>query len=329
MICSFLIKFLFHGLKTFKTNKSRIENYRNRKIKDIIVGDKVYSKNIEANAKELNTVTRVFKNESLYIVHITVNNEEICCTLEHPFWIVNSGWAAAKDIQAEDIIETYYGECAYVSEILIDELTENVDIYNIEVEEASTYYVSELNLLVHNGCSVSEEGIHSNPEKVSYSENNEEIRMAMLNSIPKNTNKDITWNEFQGIVKGPTDIKADVYYEYTGKTKAVKGINLADFTNIDSGKAGEKAAIHAFKKCDVTITPSKVGANNGFDQVAVLTKDGMKLRNSNGKINIDSIQEIIINESKYNTAHIGTAKCGTEDQHFKQLSDEWIEFNLG
>ena len=143
-----------------------------KKIKDIKAGDKVYSKNIEADVKELNTVTRAFKNETLYIVHIKVNNEEICCTLEHPFWIVNRGWAAAKDIQAGDIIETYYGEDAYVSEILIDELTESIEIYNIEVEEASTYYVSELNLLVHNGCSASEEGIHNNPESTSYSPEN-------------------------------------------------------------------------------------------------------------------------------------------------------------
>ncbi len=41
-------------------------------------------------------------------------------------------------------------------------MTESIEIYNIEVEEARTYYVSELNLLVHNsGCGVSEEGIVS------------------------------------------------------------------------------------------------------------------------------------------------------------------------
>ena len=161
-----------------------------KKIKDIKAGDKVYSKDIETDVKELNTVTRVFKNESLYIVHITVNNEEICCTLEHPFWIVNRGWAAAKDIQAGDIIETYYGECAYVSEILIDELTESIEIYNIEVEEARTYYVSELNLLVHNsGCGVSEEGINSNPEKASYSSRNIKNNETKVNeSITKKRN---------------------------------------------------------------------------------------------------------------------------------------------
>ena len=52
-------------------------------------------------------------------------------------------------------------------------MTESIEIYNIEVEEARTYYVSELNLLVHNsGCGVSEEGIHNNPESTSYSPEN-------------------------------------------------------------------------------------------------------------------------------------------------------------
>ena len=72
-------------------------------------------------------------------------------------------------------------------------MTEIIDIYNIEVEEASTYYVSELNLLVHNGgCGVSEEGIHSNPEKASYSSNAESSRKVVQANIIKPNQQQIT-----------------------------------------------------------------------------------------------------------------------------------------
>ncbi|MBQ3421558.1 MAG: hypothetical protein IJH34_07790, partial [Romboutsia sp.] len=164
-----------------------------KQIKDIHSGEKVYSKDIETDTKDLYTVTRVFNNNSKYIVHIKVNNEEIRCTLEHPFWLAKKGWVPAKDIQAGDEIETYNGQSVCVSEIIIDRLTEIIDIYNIEVEEASTYYVSELNLLVHNGgCGVSEEGIHSNPEKASYSSNAESSRKVVQANIIKPNQQQIT-----------------------------------------------------------------------------------------------------------------------------------------
>ncbi len=121
-------------------------------IKDIKVGDEVYSENPETGEKGLKKVKRVFVNESDKLVHVYVNGEKIKATPEHPFWVVNEGWVKAEDLELGDEVLLYSGEVANVEKVEKEELDKAVKVYNFEVEDWHTYFVSGEDVLVHNTC---------------------------------------------------------------------------------------------------------------------------------------------------------------------------------
>ena len=55
-------------------------------IEDIRADDWVWANYPDTGETKLKRVVQVFKNETLELVHVTVNGEEIVCTNEHPFF---------------------------------------------------------------------------------------------------------------------------------------------------------------------------------------------------------------------------------------------------
>ncbi|MEG2740356.1 polymorphic toxin-type HINT domain-containing protein, partial [Clostridium sp.] len=86
------------------------------------------------------------------MLKIKVDGEVIKATEQHVFYIDNVGWISANMIEEGDIVVLQSGEKATVDEIdkvVYDEL---ITVYNFEVEDFHTYFVSNLNVLVHNEC---------------------------------------------------------------------------------------------------------------------------------------------------------------------------------
>ena len=86
-------------------------------------------------------------------MHVHVNGEEIISTPEHPFYISKKGWIGAIDLRAGDILVLQSGEYVVVELIQHEILESPVKVYNFEVEDFHTYYVSNSAVLVHNVCS--------------------------------------------------------------------------------------------------------------------------------------------------------------------------------
>ncbi|HEX3047112.1 MAG TPA: polymorphic toxin-type HINT domain-containing protein, partial [Bacillota bacterium] len=126
-----------------------------RFIKDIKVGDEVYSENPETGEKGLKNVTQVFVNETQTLVHIFVGNTELKATHSHPFWVVGKGWVDAGKLIIGDNLLLYSGEVAKVTAVKIEQLLEPIKVYNFEVEDWHTYFVSRCYILVHNACGIS------------------------------------------------------------------------------------------------------------------------------------------------------------------------------
>jgi hypothetical protein len=74
---------------------------------------------------------------------------EIRCTPRHPF-AIDGRFVAAEELRAGDSVSTMQAGDALVKRVT--EVPGTVAIYNIEVEEAHCFYVSELDCLVHNCC---------------------------------------------------------------------------------------------------------------------------------------------------------------------------------
>ncbi len=121
-------------------------------IEDIKVGDLVYAEDPDTGEKELKPVVNLFINEKTELVHIKVKDQEITTTNEHPFYIPDKGWTAAINLRAGDQLVLLSGEIAIIEFTLHEILETPITVYNFEVEDFHTYYVSELGILVHNMC---------------------------------------------------------------------------------------------------------------------------------------------------------------------------------
>ena len=118
-------------------------------IEEIKAGDFVYSTNPETGESEYKEVIRTFRKESDVLIHIFVNDEEIETTPVHPFWVVDE-WVSAKDLEIGDILTLADGTTAPITDTYGEQLDEPVIVYNFEVQDFHTYYVTDTGVLVHN-----------------------------------------------------------------------------------------------------------------------------------------------------------------------------------
>ena len=123
-----------------------------RNIEEVEEGDYVLAENPETREQEYKKVVRTFIREKYELVHVTVGKEEIETTVEHPFYVEGIGFVPASELKAGDIIRTADGRNLPITKIEREELEESVLVYNFEVEDFHTYYVSEIGVLVHNTC---------------------------------------------------------------------------------------------------------------------------------------------------------------------------------
>ena len=123
-----------------------------KEIKDIEVGDLVYSEDPLTGEKGLKKVTNVFVNETSVIVRVFVEDEEIETTPTHPFWVIGKGWVAAGDMEVGDKVYLYSCDSREIKELKFEHLDSPIKVYNFEVEDWHTYFVSEQDVFVHNSC---------------------------------------------------------------------------------------------------------------------------------------------------------------------------------
>ena len=121
-------------------------------IENIEPEDYVWAWDEETGDTGLRKVKETYVNKTEELVHIFVNDEEIITTPNHPFWHPHKGWTEAIDLRAGDILVLVNGEYVIVEKIQHEILERPLEVYNFQVEEDHTYYVSDISVLVHNAC---------------------------------------------------------------------------------------------------------------------------------------------------------------------------------
>ena len=129
----------------------------NKPIEEIQAGDLVYSTDPETGESEYKEVIRAFRKESDVIIHIFVNGEEIETTPNHPFW-VEEQWVLAKDLREGDVLTLADGTIDVISNTYAELLEQPVIVYNFEVQDFHTYYVTDLGVFVHNASKYVDDG---------------------------------------------------------------------------------------------------------------------------------------------------------------------------
>jgi hypothetical protein len=101
---------------------------------------------------EYKQVLNTFVKQTSSLIDVYIDGEKITTTEEHPFWVPDVGWVAAKDLHAGSYLQTKYESWLDVD--LVVKRSDTATVYNFEVEGFHTYFVSDLGLLVHNTCRV-------------------------------------------------------------------------------------------------------------------------------------------------------------------------------
>jgi len=122
-------------------------------IEEIEAGDLVWAWDEATGDVALKKVVETYINESYELVHLFINGEEIVTTANHPFYCPVKGWTAACKLRAGDILVTVNGEYVVVEMVQHELLESPTKVYNFQVEDYHTYYVSNNSVLVHNMCS--------------------------------------------------------------------------------------------------------------------------------------------------------------------------------
>ena len=106
----------------------------------------------ETGEVALKEVVETYVNETDELVHVFVNGEEIVTTPTHPFYSPVKGWTDAVKLRAGDILVLVNGEYVVVEMVQHEILEAHVKVYNFQVEDYHTYYVTDAGVLVHNVC---------------------------------------------------------------------------------------------------------------------------------------------------------------------------------
>ena len=121
-------------------------------IENIEAGDYVWAWDEETGEVGLKQVVETYVNESSELIHVFVNGEEIITTPTHPFYSPVKGWTEAAKLRAGDILVLVNGEYVVVEKVQHEILEAPVAVYNFQVDNYHTYFVSNIGVLVHNKC---------------------------------------------------------------------------------------------------------------------------------------------------------------------------------
>ena len=121
-------------------------------IETIQENDYVWAWDEETGEVGLKKVVETYINKTDELVHVHVNGEEIITTPSHPFYSPVKGWTDAVHLRAGDILVLVNGEYVVVEKVQHEILEAPIEVYNFQVEDYHTYYVTNAGVLVHNSC---------------------------------------------------------------------------------------------------------------------------------------------------------------------------------
>ena len=133
------------GCFTARTQIYTKNGYKN--IENVQVGDLVWAYNEKTNNQELKKVINTYVKVRDHIYKIYFGENIIEATEDHPFFIGGS-WLKVKELKVGDLLTLYNGKKLPISKI--EFIKGKFEVFNFEVEEDHTYYVSLGNILVHN-----------------------------------------------------------------------------------------------------------------------------------------------------------------------------------
>lgn len=119
-------------------------------IKEIMNENEIYSCNEQTRETGLKKVSKTMQSEAHTIYHIWLDHkEEVKTTAYHPFYVKGKGWVNAINLIKGALLQTKTGEVP-ITKIEKTRYEEPVKVYNLQVKEWESYFVSRMQVYVHN-----------------------------------------------------------------------------------------------------------------------------------------------------------------------------------
>ena len=132
--------------------KVKTENgYKN--IEDIKIGEKVYSYNLDNNELELKEVIDTIRSSTIDTYKMTIGDKTVEMSPRHQIYIIDKGWTRVYDVKSGDMMLSINGEKIKITNIEYKKYDEPIKTYNLTVEGNSNYFVTNIQVLVHNAPS--------------------------------------------------------------------------------------------------------------------------------------------------------------------------------
>ncbi|RJE91288.1 hypothetical protein D3P07_04335 [Paenibacillus sp. 1011MAR3C5] len=142
------IKKLFKSCNCFTAGTKVQTDEGEKPIEEIAVGDRVLAKSDETGEVAYKEVVGLFQKQADEIYNVHVGDEVIEATAEHPFWLDGKGWTEVKDLKVGDLLVSSDGSKLEIDKI--EKEPREATVYNFEVADFHSYFVSNLGIWVHN-----------------------------------------------------------------------------------------------------------------------------------------------------------------------------------
>ena len=121
-----------------------------KNIEDIKIGDKVYSYNLDNNSLELKKVLNTIKSNTIDTYKATIGGKTVEMSPKHQLYIIDKGWVRAYDLNVNDKLLDVNGKQVSISKIEYIKYDSPIDTYNLTIEGNNNYFVTDIQVLVHN-----------------------------------------------------------------------------------------------------------------------------------------------------------------------------------
>jgi len=119
-----------------------------RPIEDLAIEDAVYAYDVNGRAVVVSYVRQLMKHVVTEVHTLSINDETIRVTAEHPFYVVGKGSTKVADLKIGHDLLSKEGMQTRIDAIAREE--RRVCVYNLSVDGQHNYFVGRNAVLVHN-----------------------------------------------------------------------------------------------------------------------------------------------------------------------------------
>jgi hypothetical protein len=217
-------------------------------IEDVDNGDRVWAADPETGEAGPRAITALITGHGdKTLVNITINDDTITATDEHPFWVNSRGeWIDAEDVQPGDLLLDNTGVTLTVDEVTIRNTIDQT-VHNLTIDDLHTYYVrvGGVAALVHNSSCPTIFSVNSAGETSILPVH--EISHTAFPDIAANFDRHIVSNGGSPIVDritGRRNIRANRNAAQQGLPRPPAGMSWEEFPFASTAQGGRGATVN-------------------------------------------------------------------------------------